>query len=170
MTNNLVVSDSSTLILAVRAEFIDVVLKKFSVFIPEIVFHESVVKGKEIGRWDAFKIEKLVENNLIKVSSPSNGSLQVVSSNFNLHKGELHALALAIDVKAEFVLTDDLKAMNACKVLGIKFTNAISLLLTMYENKKLSKKSANACFFKLEEFGWYHPKIIIEFKKIMKKE
>lgn len=168
MTKRLVVSDSSTLILMVKAGFVDVVVKMFNVFVPKAVFEESASKGKEIGRWDAFKIEKLVEQKLIEVKEPTNGNLDKISNNFNLHKGELHAIALALDVKAEFLLTDDLKAMNACKILNIKFVNAISLLSLLYEKEKLTKKATVECFTKLEEFGWYGPSVINEFREKLK--
>jgi len=168
MTKRLVVSDSSTLILMVKASFVDIIVKSFRVFVPKIVFEESTVKGKETGRWDALKIEKLVDENLIKVKTPSKNNIQKIEKKFNLHKGELHAIALTLDMKAGFLLTDDLKAMNACKILNIKFVNAISLLLSLYEKGKLTQKAANECFTKLEEFGWYSPSLINEFRKKLK--
>lgn len=167
MTKRLVVSDSSTLILAVKAGFVEIIVKNFKVFIPKTVFEESAKKGKETGKWDAFKIEKLVDENLIKIKTPTENSIQKISEKFNLHKGELHAIALALDEKAEFLLTDDLKAMNACKILDIKFVNAISLLLLLFEKGKLSKNSANECFSNLEKFGWYSRPIINDFKEKM---
>lgn len=165
MTPVLVVSDSSTLILLVKAELIDRIVQKFGVFIPPIVFEESVLRGREKGRWDALRIERLVIEKRIKTREPSGKNLEKVSTHFNLHKGELHAIALALDLGAEFLLTDDLKAMNACKVLNIRFVNAISLLFSLSEKNELPKKEAVAAIQKLEDFGWYASGILNDFKR-----
>lgn len=165
MTKKLVVLDSSTLILLVKIELIDILVKKFSVFIPTIVFEESVTSGKEKVLWDALKIESLINEKMLKIQEPSQISLKMISTSFNLQRGELHAIALALDLKLEFLMTDDRKAINACKVMGLKFVNAMSFLLEMYEKKYLTKEIAIGSFAKLEEFSWYGQPIINEFKK-----
>lgn len=160
MTKRFVVSDSSTLILLVKAGFVEEAVREFSVFIPGVVFQESVERGKEKGRLDALTLDALVNEGLLNVKEPSKKNIDRIKKQFNLHEGELHALALALDVKADFLLTDDLKAINACRVLNIKFITAISLLMEFYEKNILDLEKAKKCFNSLEDFGWYAPKII----------
>ncbi|MBI5554150.1 MAG: hypothetical protein HY917_05430 [Candidatus Diapherotrites archaeon] len=165
MTLQVVVSDSSTLILLVKAGLVDTLTRRSLVFIPKVVFEECVILGKGKGRWDAFLIEQLADRQQVKIKDPSKKILERISADFNLHRGERHAIALALELNAEFLLTDDYKAMNACKVLGIRFVNAVSLLLALHEKGVLGEKPALLALEKLSEFGWYAPAIILNIRQ-----
>jgi predicted nucleic acid-binding protein len=78
----------------------------------------------------------------------------------NLHYGERDAIALTIELSERYTFCDDKKAINACKVWGLKFITALDILLAMYKRGVILKGEANTYLDKLEEFGWYDRKLI----------
>ncbi len=62
---------------------------------------------------------------------------------------------MTIEVGERYTFCDDKKAINACKVLGLKFITALDILLAMYKRGVILKEEANTYLNKLEEFGWY---------------
>jgi len=52
------------------------------------------------------------------------------------------------------------KAINTCRILGIKFITALDILLAMYTNNHISNEKANISLDRLEEFGWYNKELI----------
>jgi len=62
---------------------------------PSSVYNESVSRGKDKGREDAYTIEALVKSGKIKVKEPHKSTSIQVGNLFNLHGGERDVLALA---------------------------------------------------------------------------
>jgi hypothetical protein len=56
----MIISDSSTLILLAKCELIELFVSGFSLIIPETVYDETIRKGMEKGKYDAYLLEKLV--------------------------------------------------------------------------------------------------------------
>lgn len=54
----MIISDSSTLILLAKSGLIESFLSNLSIAIPEMVYVESVQKGIEKGKTDAYLIER----------------------------------------------------------------------------------------------------------------
>lgn len=57
-------------------------------------------------------------------------------------------------------MPDDKKAINACKVPGLKFATALNILSAMHTAGRISNDEANASLNRLEEFGWYNLELI----------
>jgi predicted nucleic acid-binding protein len=51
-----------------------------------------------------------------------------------LGKGEAEAIALALKEKAELLGIDDKNGINACKLLGIRFTTAVDSSQVCWKN------------------------------------
>jgi len=156
----MIISDSSTLILLAKCELIELFVSGFSLIIPETVYDETIRKGMEIGKYDAYLLEKLVYDEKIQVKQTNNESLRKIQDFFSIHSGESDAIALCLDLNVKYLLCDDKKAINACRILGIKFLTALDILLAMHTNNLISNEKANVSLDRLEEFGWYNKELI----------
>ena len=66
------------------------------------------------------------------------------------------------------MITDDKKAMNACKVLRIEFTTAPNLLVMLYNKKLIKKNEADLYLSRFEKFGRYTNKVLQKIKEDLK--
>lgn len=55
---------------------------------------------------------------------------------------------------------DDKKAINASKVLGLKFITALNIVVAMCLKGEISKEEAEKQIDMLDELGWYNIKLI----------
>ncbi len=105
--------------------------------------------------FDAMLIKKRVEERAIEKVELENRALsRKVRADFNVGEGEAEAIALCIG-SGSGLITDDKKAMNACRLLGIKFTTAPNLLVAIYKSGLVTKAEANAYMGKLQKAGRY---------------
>jgi len=58
------------------------------------------------------------------------------------------------------IVCDDKKAINASKVLGLKFITALNIIVAMCLKSEISKEEAEKQIGMLDEFGWYNVKLI----------
>lgn len=56
-----IVANASSLVLLTKAEILGYFIKKVQLIIPRKVYEEAVIKGKEKGAADAYKLEKLTQ-------------------------------------------------------------------------------------------------------------
>ncbi len=152
--------DSSSMILLAKIGLLEKFLSGREAVIPSSVYNESVSRGKDKGREDAYIIEALVKSGKIKVSEPHKSTCTEVGNLFNLHGGERDVLALAKDMNIKYIICDDKKAINASKVLGLKFITALNIIVAMCIKGKISKEEAEKQIGMLDEFGWYNIKLI----------
>ncbi len=158
--NTMFIFDSSSMILLAKAGLLEKLLSERLAVIPTAVYNESVVRGKEKGREDAYLIEHLVKSGKITISDPKKSTCIEIGSLFNLHSGERDVLALAKDMNIKCIICDDKKAVNASKVLGLKYITALNVIVAMYIKGKISKEEAEKQIDILDEFGWYNNKLI----------
>ena len=136
-----IVFDSSTLILLAKKELLDMFLDSFDgiVAIPKVVREETCNKKT----FDALLIEKRIEEEKIKVYEVKKKDLvKKLIEDFNLEDGEAEAIILCIEKSSKILATDDKNAINACKVLKIKFTTAINILIRAYEKQLIEREKA----------------------------
>lgn len=145
MTKLLVVSDSSSLILVTKAGLLETLCSEFFVEIPGKVFQETVVVGKELQKIDAFEIEQVIENKKIKVKkikAISDKKVIKLFTEFNLDLGEMEAIVLYLQTKANLLLVDDKQAINTAKLLEINWATIPGIIVDFYKRKKISKERA----------------------------
>lgn len=159
MNHKRLVADASSLILLTKANVIEKVLERNVITIPSQVYEEVVVKGKEKGRKDAFQIEHYKEDGKVEVRAVKPKIKERIEKIFNLYGGEGVAVALAIELNTP-ILCDDRKGRNACKVLELKCSSALNILLALYKKGKLTKKEAKESLEKLSRYGWYKQELI----------
>lgn len=151
----MIVLDSSTLILLARAELLEKFIESCGqkVAIPKQVEKESCAAKKSL---DALLIQKAISEGSLSVMTVRNRKVyEKVRDDFALGKGEAEAIALAFAKKAKLVAIDDKSGINACKLLEIPFTTAVSVLVRMCEKGVVSKEEATAKLEALARFGRY---------------
>ena len=157
--SNMIVFDSSTLILLAKIDILELFILNFHgrVLIPEKVRLEVSAGGGE----ERLIMVKLIEDNIIKVAKVKNSrQIKKLMEDFNIDAGEAEALTLAIQEKANMVATDDRNAIRACKLLNIDFVTAIAVLIRAVEKALISKDEAIIKLQKLQSVGRYSKEII----------
>lgn len=160
----MIVFDSSTLILLAKKELLDMFLDNFDgiVAVPKAVREETCIKES----FDALLIEKRVEDGKIKVYEVEKKDLvKRLTEDFNLGDGEAEAIILCIERGSKILATDDKTAINACKVLRIRFTTAINILIRLYEKQLIEREKALMKLDNLRVVGRYKEKIIEDAKR-----
>jgi len=159
----IVVSDSSTLILLSKSKLIYFIKPVLKIYIPEIVYTE-VIKGKEKGHKDAYEIEDMINHNEIIIKNPNQKEVIELQKMYKIDAGELYAIALAKELNKK-ILIDDKKGINACNHLNIKLYTCLSLLELLFETKIISKIDAQESLKQLELHGRYSKIKITDIEK-----
>ena len=79
---------------------------------------------------------------------------------FHLGIGEAEALSLALEKQADIVATDDRNAIRACKLLRLRFTTAIGILIRLWERGRLTAEEARRALERLAVYGRYRRTIL----------
>ena len=150
------VLDASTAILLAKADLFRSVVLKTDCCIGEITATEALAKQTD----DAVAISTLLEAGEIGRDSIGDGiQVDKLMRDFNLHAGEAEAVVLA-ESRCAVCGTDDGRAIRCCKVLGVRFTTAVSLLVALAEAGEVESALASERLQMLERFGRYHPRIL----------
>lgn len=159
--------DSSSLILLAKIGILDIAIKniKQKLVITEQVYAECTAK-KDL--FDAQIIEKRVKEKLIIKKAVSNKRLcGKIARDFNLGAGEAEAISLCMEIKSG-IITDDKKALNACRILKIKFATVPRLIAQFYKKKLISEMEAGSIIKKLKKYGRYSDDIIYKIQEDLK--
>jgi len=126
----LVISDTSCLSALIQTKHLHLLKNLYkSVTIPTIVYNELTVLA-DFG----VDISILHESAWLIIQTPSDTFL-VENLMLELHEGEAHAIALAIELHADLIIVDDYEARKAATNLGLHITGLGGVLL---EAKKQS--------------------------------
>ena len=131
-------------ILLAKADLLRSVALKTDCWIGEIAAAEALAKQTD----DAVAIATLLEAGEIGRDSIGEGEMDKLMRDFNLHAGEAEAVLLAKS-RSAVCGTDDGRAIRCCKVLGVRFTSAVSLLVALAEAGEVeshSHRSASKCW------------------------
>ena len=163
------VFDSSTLIVTVKMELLDLFLSeiRMEVAIPRAVEEECC--GKKT--LDALMIQKAVDESRITVRSVRNRKLvRKLEQDFSMGRGEAETIALALQEKARLVGVDDKRGINACKLTGVPFTTAIAILLRSRQKGLIDGNDALARLSSLARHGRYKSSILEDAKRRLEEE
>lgn len=161
----MIISDSSSLILLAKSNILRPFAKNHKLIIPTKVYNETVEKGKEKGREDAYLVEKLTKEDKILVKKAKENEKENIKDLFGITKGENSVIALAVEKNPDLVLMDDEKGIKACKTIGIDFSISADIIVGLFEKGRINKNKAMKALEKLEKYGWFEAKIIRDRKK-----
>jgi predicted nucleic acid-binding protein len=155
----MVIFDSSTLILLARCGLLDTFINrtKRHMHIPGAVRDEVLQPGKE----ETPFIEKLLEQRIINTEQVSDeAAIQKLMNDFAIDRGETEAIFLAHCSGNAIVATDDRNAIRACRMLGLGYITALSIVISLCELGVLSKPEALLKLEKLQQIGRYSKRIM----------
>ena len=110
---------------------------------------------------DALMIRKALNESRIRVIAVKERKLVTrVRDDFGLGSGEAEAIVLALTQKARVLGIDDKNGINPCKLLGVAFTTAISILVRMCEKRLLTTSEALSKLEGLAKHGRYKESIL----------
>jgi predicted nucleic acid-binding protein len=156
----MLIFDASTLILMARIELLDSFLASASieVAVPVEVEKECCSHKKTL---DALLIQKAIDDMRMRVTAVNDRKLVVkLEHDFSLGRGEAEAIALAVVKRADLLAIDDKNGINACKLLGIRFTTAAGILVRCREKQLLGGEEVLSRLDQLEKFGRYKRSIL----------
>ena len=157
--------DSSTLILLAKSGLLDLFIKDKNLKITDKVKEESTIAKDN---FDVKLISQRIKEKKIQIKRVSDKSLyNKLIKEFNLGKGESESIALAFK-ENEVLLSDDKKAINTCKILNIKFTTALNILVKLYRNKTIDNEKAKIILKKLKKYWRYSEDLIKKVEEDLK--
>jgi len=157
ITLDYMIVDSPTLILLAKCGLLDLYIKNRNLRIPQRVKEESIAAQDS---FDAKLIHERIKEGKIQAKKIGNIAFyNALLKDFGIGKGEAEAITLAFEEKT-ILLSDDKKAINACKILNIKFKTALNILVELYRNKTINNDEAKAYLKELVKFGRYSKDLI----------
>jgi predicted nucleic acid-binding protein len=128
------------------------------VFVAQSVFEE--ISGDEI----AELVLELSNAGLVEIKTCSNPQLLNLLSS-NLGKGEAETIVLALELKTDAALLDDLKARKTARRLNITVMGALALLKALLDLKIVNEKPEYMCQRLIEQGFWIDPELCLKILK-----
>ncbi len=123
-------------------------------YIPQSVYDEVVTKGKELGVADAFKVDKLIRENVIKIKSPSDdGFTKHLLENPKIHCADAEVLSLAKELHA-IALMDDEESRAMADLERIPNHGTIYLLFCFLRKAIITKEEFIDKLNEMIREGW----------------
>lgn len=135
------VSNSGPLIHLAKAGLIDFLFKLYDkVLIPESVYNEVVIKGKDEGHPDAILIEQAIAEKNIEVKEVIVINEEYFSS--KLHQGEIGAIRLGLNSEVQIILLDDEEARIFARRLKLNVKGTLGSLLDFVKEGYIDVENA----------------------------
>ncbi len=149
----MIVSNSSPIIFAAKLGILPLLRKLYgTILIPEEVYSEVVVKGKEIGAAEVIEIEKAIMDKHMHVTRVRNLPSKYL---VHLHHGEQKAILLCRQEKINHILLDDREAIILCSTLGITTIRTTRVLLELLRKKLISREYFEDLLAVLSNQGYF---------------
>ncbi|MEM0161944.1 MAG: DUF3368 domain-containing protein, partial [Thermoproteota archaeon] len=116
------------------------------IVIGEFVFEE--VKDSEV----LAEVSGLIQTGFIEVTKAARTDLLDLLS--SLGKGESETIALASELKADFVLLDDLKARKIARKLGMEVMGTLAVLKVLIHRGSITESPENLCKRLIDQGFW----------------
>ena len=154
--NNMYISNSSTMVLLAKVNALGLLLDYIGkITIPRIVYGE--IRGKD--SFEVMLIEKEIKNNRILIADVNKKYYKDVMKQFKLDEGEAAAYALFNEKKGKSLMTDDGELIKLCKIEGIPFIVAMSVIVKLFKKGKIGREESLEKLSKLYGYGRYSEEI-----------
>jgi predicted nucleic acid-binding protein len=130
------------------------------VIIPELVHKEVVERGIENSHPDAYIVQKLEKEGYIQVQHVTETALMEELKSYGLRGGELEAVTLYIQEKADLIASNDDKVRKLRLILNLELVSSLEIVFLMAKNRAISKDRANECLRELKKVGWFSKNVI----------
>jgi len=160
------ISDSSPLILLSKLKRIELLRELYEeVWIPDEVYNEVVVKGKDEGYSDAYEVERNIQEFIRVKELDEEHSNRAEDLKSGLGSGESEALMLALQEEAEMLLADDMEVRKMAKNKGITCRSTLGILLEALKEDIITLESYEECIEDLSNFSWISPEVVSKYLK-----
>lgn len=132
-------------------------------YIPEKVYIEVVIRGKELGKADAYYIQQLIDKNIFQIEKSAVNSLisyPIISA------ADTHVIHLA-KLKKAAIIADDTALRNIAEIESISHYGSFYILLRLWKKEILSSEKVKEIIDTMISEGWYCS--IETYTKILKK-
>ncbi len=151
--------DSSVLLALGKLGCLNLLSSLFDkVFVAQSVFEE--ISGDEIVK----SITKLGNAGLIEVTKCSNIQLLNALSS-SLGKGEAETIVLALELKTDAALLDDLRARKTARRLNVKVMGTLALLRAFLDLNLIKEQPQNLCQRLISQGFWIAPELCLKILK-----
>jgi predicted nucleic acid-binding protein len=156
-----VVSDASPLLLLAKIGKLNLLKELYhEVVIPSPV-RDEVVKYEDEA---SARIISEFKKGWIKTKD-AEISLEIkrVGEKLGLHKGEMHALSVAMQLHIKEFLADDKLARIAARIMGLKAIGCLGVVMKAYETGIITRSDASDSIQRLVKAGlWISPEVLAE--------
>lgn len=158
-----VVSDASPLILLGRIGKLSLLKELYlEIVIPVHVRNEVTKHDDEASFW----ILSEIENGWIKSKVEDveiSHEINRIGDNLGLHKGEMYALSLAVNMNIKEFLADDKSARVAARILGLRAIGCLGIIMKAHQMGIITRNDAISSIQKLVKAGlWVSPEVLAE--------
>ncbi len=157
----LIIKDSMILIhLAVEGVLKEACMMFGQVMIPYAVHREVVEKGIDANHADAYIVQKLKKEKYIQVVEVTDNMLMDELKQYGLRGGELEAVALYIQEKADIIASNDDKVRKLRLILNLNLVSSPEIVFLLAKNGIVTKNRAIECLRELEKIGWFSNNVL----------
>ncbi|MHA1363742.1 MAG: DUF3368 domain-containing protein [Candidatus Freyarchaeota archaeon] len=123
-------------------------------YLPKSVYDEVVTKGKERGLSDAFRVDKLVEEGVIEIKSPSDKKFtKRLLRNQKIHLADAEVMTLARELD-EIALMDDEESRAMANLEKISNHGTVYLMFRFLWKGLITKKEFVNSLNRMIREGW----------------
>jgi predicted nucleic acid-binding protein len=154
-----VTADSSVLLALGKLGYLELLGELFDkIFVAKSVF-EEISEDQT-----ASDITELKDAGLVEVAKCSNTQLFNLLSS-SLGKGEAESIALALELKADAALLDDLRARKKARRLNVKVIGTLALLRALLDLELIKEKPEELCQRLIDQGFWVDPGLCVKILK-----
>lgn len=117
-----------------------------AVLIPSAVYDEAVLSGLARGESDAVTIEMEFRRQHLQTVEMAEADLSPAVTALPLDRGERHAIQLAMNENADWVLLDDMQARVEAKKLGLQIKGTLGVFVDAARQNVISKSEVDIIF------------------------
>jgi predicted nucleic acid-binding protein len=151
--------DSSVLLALGRLGYLKLVGELFDkLFVAQSVFEE--ISGDELSA----HVRELSDAGLVEIAKCSNPELLNLLSS-SLGKGEAETIVLALELKTDAALLDDLKARKTARRLKVTVMGTLAVLKVFLDLKLVREKPEDLCQRLIEQGFWIDAELCLKILK-----
>lgn len=148
----MIISNSTPLIYLSKLNRLDLIEKVYkNIIIPEAVFREVVLKGKELNQKETIIIEEFINKGTIEIKQIEEIKKEIGS----IDPGEAEAISLCLKLNIKDILIDDKEAYELCRLLKINPIRTTAFLLMCANKKLISKEEFKEILVNLIKEGYF---------------
>lgn len=163
----MIISNSSPLILLAKISKLNILEKLYGkMIIPQEVYNEVIVEGKNENYSDAALIEKSINEFIFVRNLTEEHKKEAEKLKRIIGSGESEAISLCVQEKAELLLIDNLEPRKIAQIKGIKCRSTPGILLGAFKNKIITFNDYESSIKELSKHAWLSGDIVAHFLDI----